>query len=159
MGEYIFKADVKTEDLIAKVKSLELSSSDFAIFGRGIMYMYGISTLENDIDLVVRGSALERISELVDKNMFGGSKKIYEFRNETYYSFYDGMVEAWKTWAPGIWDLDELIDTAVEFEGLCWVNLGNVLKWKKASWDERKRPKDLEHIKLIEQYLETMCCP
>jgi len=45
--------------------------------------------------------------------------------------------------------IDTLIDTAEEFEGIKFVTLENVLRWKKLMG----RPKDLEHIKMIKAYL------
>lgn len=128
------------------LRSLKLPANDFAIFGSGPMYAYGLKDLDNDLDIIARGKAWEKALELgaVDQNAFHGLGKV---------ELADGKIEITNYWfddlQPGVWDVDELIDNAVIIDGLKYVTLENVLKWKKLFG----RPKDLAHAKIIEDFL------
>lgn len=128
------------------LRSLELPTEDFAIFGSGPMYAHGLKDLDNDLDIIARGKAWDKALTLgaVDKNAFHGLGKV---------ELADGKIEITNYWfddlQPGVWDINELIDTAETVDGLKYVTLENVLKWKKLFG----RPKDLVHAKLIEDYL------
>lgn len=62
---------------------------------------------------------------------------------------FGGEIEIFDDWAPGTWDTDELIDSANFIDGIRFVSLKNVIKWKK----EMGREKDLQHINMIMSYL------
>ncbi|MDP2856193.1 MAG: hypothetical protein Q8N90_03725 [bacterium] len=57
----------------------------------------------------------------------------------------------WKGWKPGQWDIKQLIREAEIIDGLPFVKLKYVLKWKKLSG----REKDLKDIETIERFLQT----
>lgn len=138
-------SEITGAELIQKLRSLELPTDDFAIFGSGPMYPRGIKDLGHDIDLVARGKAWEKALT------YSNSEPTKLNNNNLVITLFDGQIEIFNGWAPGTWDIDNLIDTADIFEGLRYVNLDNLLKWKR----EMGRPKDFEHIKLIETYLKN----
>ena len=132
---------IKNHPLIQKFLSLGLPKEDYAIFGSGPLYAYGIIKNPRDLDVVARGEAWKKALKL-------GKPQKLPFGNKAI-NFFDGKIEIINAWAPGKWDIDELIDTADIIEGIRFVNLKTVLKWKK----RMARPKDLKHIKIIEEYL------
>ena len=135
----------KQESILDYLRSLELPAKDFAVFGSGPMYAYGLKDLDNDLDLIARGEAWERALRLgeVDGDAFHGLGKV---------ELADGKIEITNYWfddlQPGVWDINELIDNAVMIDGIKYVSLEDVLKWKKLFG----RPKDIAHAKLIEAY-------
>jgi hypothetical protein len=58
-----------------------------------------------------------------------------------------GKIEVLGSWMG--WDIDALIAGAEWIDGLPFASLEAVLAWKRAYG----RPKDLEHVRLIEGYL------
>jgi hypothetical protein len=135
---------MQSQELLNLLKSLNLPTNDYAVFGSGPMYPRGIKELGHDIDLIVRGSAWDKAQTIgeVNQTKLGGNKVI---------ELFDGNIEIFNGWAPGEWSVDELIDTSETFDGIPYVTLENVLKWKKIM----NREKDIEHIRLIEEYLES----
>src|SRR3989344_7635077 len=121
--------------LIKRVLSLDLPSNDCAVFGTGCMFAHGLKDLRDDIDLIARDSAWEKAKTLGKSSIPGsGVGEVVALDN--------GMVEVFNKWFPGDWNVDELIDTAEVIEGLRFVTLENVIKWKRLM----ARPKDFEHI-------------
>jgi hypothetical protein len=59
-------------------------------------------------------------------------------------------IELWKSWGPGDWDIDKIIDDAEEIDGLPYVKLETVLEWKQRN----TREKDGRDAKLIEDFLK-----
>lgn len=60
-------------------------------------------------------------------------------------------VEVFTEWLPGIWDIKKLIKEAEIIGGLAFVNLKEVLKWKRI----RGKEKDKKDIEIIENYLKS----
>jgi len=131
---------LKNHPLIQQLLALGLPPDDFAVFGSGPMMAHGIKE-SRDLDIIARGAAWSLAQALGQqkKGGYGGNK----------IGLADGLIEIFDSWGPGAWDADELIDTAEVIEGIRFVALQNVLKWKKLMG----RPKDAEHIGLIETYL------
>lgn len=133
--------EFKKDPLFIKLFSLQLPSEDFAIFGSGPLYAHGLRETINDIDLITRRSAWDIISKntVIDLKILSHKKVV----------LFDGDIEAFNNWGPGEWDIDELIDSAEKIDGIKFVTLQNVLKWKKML----QRPKDIFDIEKIEEYL------
>lgn len=128
--------------LLNLLRSLKLPPSDYAVFGSGPMYIRGIKDLGHDLDIIARDKAWEVACKISDpKPTQSGNGEVVEING--------GEIEIFKQWWPGEWDVDELIDSAETFEGIKYVTLENVVKWKKLMG----RDKDLDHIKMIERYL------
>lgn len=122
---------------------LNLPPEDYAIFGSGPMAAYGLKKMEHDIDIVARGNAWKKAQEYgkIEKTLsnFGNGIRLF-----------DGGIEIFDQWPPkNRWNIDNLIDKAEVIDGIKFVRLETVLEWKKMT----NRPKDLEDIKKIEDFL------
>lgn len=111
------------------------------MFGSTPMAAKGIKELSHDLDVIARGAAWEKAGTLgkIEPTRFGEGEVV---------ELFDGEIEIFNQWLP--FNVDQLIDTAETIEGIKFVTLENVLRWKK----QMNRPKDIEHIALIEKYLK-----
>ena len=132
----------KYNKLIELVKSLGMPTKDFAIFGSGPMYPHGLKYLDRDIDIIARGDAWKVAVSF--KPPVKEKHNLWDL-----VSLFNGKIEIFTGWAPGIWQVDKLIDSAEIFYGLRFVRLEKVLMYKKML----NRPKDKKDIALIEAYL------
>jgi len=129
--------------LIQFILSMGMSAHDFAIFGSVPMALHGLKEIANDIDVIARGTAWNKAKEF-------GSPRETPMLSGTYIKLLDGKVEIYHCWFPkDAWNVDELIDTAEVVDGVRYVKLEYVLKYKKARFAE----KDRKDIEAIEKYL------
>lgn len=133
--------DKTTQEIVDFVRSLDLPTEDYAIFGSCPMAAHGLKEHCHDIDIIARNAAWERTKKLGEVQVAPMGDKVVRLRQ--------GTVEIFDGWAPGPWDTDELIDTADTIDGLPYVNLPNVLAWKK----RMMRRKDVHDIKTLEAHL------
>ena len=124
--------------LFDRVKSLNLPAGDFAIFGSGPLIVRGIIPASNDLDIICRGQAWERVKAI-------GELEYLSKYDVTIVTMCGGRLTFGSKWAIGEFDIDELIDGAEEIDGLPFVRLEHVTNYKKIS----KRPKDLRHIEAL----------
>ena len=129
-------------DLIDLLRSLELPLGDFAVFGSGPLIVRGIIEAANDLDVISRGTAWDRACEL-------GNLVYLEDHQVEVVSFFDGAITVGRSWAYGEVDIDHLIDTAELIDGLPFVLLEHVVRYKQAA----ARPKDLIHLRSLADYL------
>ncbi len=61
----------------------------------------------------------------------------------------EGRIQVFNTWTSDEWDTNELIDTAEVIEGIRFVPLSSVLRWKTT----HHRAKDREDIRILEAHL------
>ncbi len=130
--------------LFDRVKSLNLPVSDFAIFGSGPLIVRGIIRASNDLDIICRGQAWERVKAI-------GELEYLSKYDVTVVTMCDGRLTFGTKWAIGEFDIDELIDGAEEIDGLPFVQLEHVTNYKEIS----RRPKDLQHIEALKAYQLT----
>jgi hypothetical protein len=130
--------------LIKKLLALNLPVNDYAIFGSGPMFAHGLKDLGHDVDIIARGEAWNMATKF-------SKPQQADYGVGLVITLEDGQIEIYNNWAPGKWDINELIDTAEIVSGIKFVTLTNVLKWKKLFG----RPKDFDHIKTIEAYLAS----
>ena len=135
----------KSNELINQLKSLDLPMEDFAVFASGPMYIHGIKELGHDLDIIARGNAWVKAIQL-------GSPENKHQGNGSVVALFNGNIEIFNSWTSEEWDINKLIDEAEIIDGIKWVKLEEVLKWKR----QMNRPKDAEHIRLIEEYLEKI---
>ncbi len=126
------------KSLFDLVKSLNLPEGDFAIFGSGPLIVRGIVPASNDLDIICRGGAWDYIKGL------GECEYLTEY-NVDIVTLFDGSLTFGDGWGIGAFDTDELIDNAEFIDGLPFVRLEYVAKYKKVS----KRPKDLQHLEAL----------
>ncbi len=129
-------------DIIQKVKSLNLPVGQYAVFGSAPMAIRKIRE-SHDIDMVVTEELYQHLKDhgWKDKVSNNGSKMLHKDEFEV------GMSWEFGEYKP---DVANLIQNADMFEGIPFVKLEEVLKWKKA-WG---RDKDQVDIKLIEEYMQ-----
>jgi len=132
-------AALRHHPLIIELENLDLCPTDYAVFGSGPMFAHGLHE-PSDLDVVARGKALSQAKAYAE--MFGG-------QDGEAITFAGGRIEIYADWQPGTWNVDELIDTAEIVDGVPFVALAHVLRWKRLL----RRPKDLLHCRLIEDYL------
>lgn len=128
--------------LFSKLLSLKLPNDDYAVIGVTCMLIRDIVPEVKDIDIIARKSAWEKAISL-------GKPLVPASKVGLVVDLFDNKIEVFNAWAPGEWDIDELIDTADVIDGIRFVTLENVRKWKQIFG----RDKDLVHIKLIDKFL------
>ena len=130
------------DEIVAKMKKLNLPRDSYVVFGSGPLAAAGIRET-NDIDLLVSPTVLNKLREM-------GWKELVKAVDDRPLVFED--YEAHDTWdfSPYAPTLNELLKSATEVEGIMFASLDEVRKWKVASG----RPKDLIDIKMIDKYLQ-----
>ncbi|MFZ1075727.1 MAG: hypothetical protein WAN50_05130 [Minisyncoccia bacterium] len=131
------------DEIIAKVKELDLPAGSFVVFGGSPLAVAGLREA-NDIDLLV---TQEVYDDLKDK----GWQEIEKGPNDKALSH--GVFEAHNNWDFSFYNptLKDLLVNAVEIDGIQFASIDDVRKWKEASG----RTKDIRDIELIDRYLET----
>lgn len=126
-----------------RVKELGLPLDQIIIIGSGILDQLGIRQ-SADIDVAAGRAVLEKIARSDD-----WAKKIDKNQRQ-YLVKHDGSVEIWDGWEIDgrIVEYDELLDYAVEYDGVKFVNLDFLRRWK--NW--RGREKDIQDVKLIDEW-------
>jgi len=127
-------------ELFIKVKNLKFPAGKYAIFGSGPIAIRGLRKCK-DIDIIVTEDVFNDYKKRSEW-------KLKKFDDNADYLDKDG-VELWKEWGPGEWDVNKLIKEAEIIDGLPFVILEETLRWKQING----RPKDLEDIELIKEYL------
>ncbi len=125
--------------LFEKLRALRLPASEYAIFGSGPLVAHGLLGEIRDVDVVARGTAWRRATEL--------GPTLVGTEGDPVVRLEDGRIEVFGGWMG--WDIVALIDGAQRIDGLPFARLEDVLTWKRTYG----RPKDLEHVRLIERYL------
>ncbi|MEX2534302.1 MAG: hypothetical protein WD273_01780 [Trueperaceae bacterium] len=130
---------MKLLEVVSIVKSLGLPGGDFALHGSAPLLAYGLISETNDVDIVSRGAAWHHATTLAPTQR-GSHDAVVRPREG---------VEIFNGWLSD--DANELIDGATIRDEIPFVSLQAVLRFKR----QLNRPKDLEHIRLIEHYLKS----
>ena len=120
------------------LRRMELPDGDFAVFGSGPLIVRGIIPATNDLDIVCRGAAWDKVREI-------GTLQFNDVYGVEIVTFYDGQVTFGNRWGIGNFDVNELIDGAEVIDNLPFVKLKHVVEYKM----ERASEKDLRHIELL----------
>jgi len=128
------------EDLFESLKNLNLPEGNFAVFGSGPLIVRGIIPAANDLDIICRGAAWEEIKSI------GTLAQSDEYGVEIA-TLNDGQLSFGAEWGIGDFDVDDLIDGAESIDGLPFVPIKHVVRYKL----ERASPKDLLHIDFLKQ--------
>ena len=132
----------KIDVLFDYLRSLDLPTSQFAIFGSGPLIVRGYIKGVNDLDVICRADAWSLAC-------VSGKVSYDERYNTSLASHCNGRVTFGTAWGIGNFDVDELIDTADIIDGLPFVKLEHVVAYKRI----RSSPKDQLHL---EQYREAI---
>lgn len=130
------------EEIIAKVKSLNLPENSYVVFGSGPLAIDDIREA-NDIDLLVSKEVFEEL-----KN--AGWREFHKDDNDV--PLVKDVFEAHENWNFSTYSptLEHLLSTSKIVEGVPFASLEEVRKWKTASG----RPKDIVDIQLIDKVVQ-----
>jgi hypothetical protein len=118
--------EMKNNKNFLLLQSLPLELGEYAIFGSGIMFALGIRPLSDlhDLDIIVSKSGWEKVKGL-------GSPYYEPVWKCNWLKLFEEQVEVSDGWGPGEWNTENIISTSTVIGGFPFVNLENVVKWKK----------------------------
>ncbi len=132
---------MKIKKLLLELEKLNLPKDKFAITSSGPLGIRHIREI-NDLDIIVYPDFWDKLSE-----------KYIIVKENDFESIYIGNIQIL---GKGSWFTDPQfgnpvsdINNADVIEGYRWVQLDKILEIKK----QKTRPKDIEDVKLIEEYL------
>lgn len=128
-----------------RVKELGLPLDQIIIIGSGILDQLGIRQ-SADIDVATGRAVLEEIAHS------GGWVEKIDKNQRQYLVKYDESIEIWDGWEIDgrVVEYDKLLDYAVEYDGVKFVSLDFLRRWK--NW--RGREKDMQDVRLIYEWRE-----
>jgi hypothetical protein len=142
MNEAVNHVDILKNPLIRRLIALDLDRDDFVIFGSAPLLAHGLRRSIRDLDVVARGAAWRRASEL-------GIPAIGTISGDPIVSLCGGCIQVSQEWVLKTWSVDDLIDRAEIIQGLRFARLVDVLAYKKMLM----RPKDIADIQALSQML------
>ena len=133
-----------SETFADKVKALNLPLDQIIVIGSGILDQLGIRPA-SDIDLAASSDLMKKLSE-----ESGDWLKKFDDNQRFYFVKDDGSAEVWDGWEfdRQAVSYDDLLDYAVKYDGVRFVDLEFLRKWK--SW--RGREKDVRDVELIDEW-------
>ena len=133
-----------SETFADKVKALNLPLDQIIVIGSGILDQLGIRPA-SDIDLAASSDLMKKFSE-----ESGDWIKKFDDNQRFYFVKDDGSAEVWDGWVfdGQVVSYGELLSQSVEYDGVRFVDLKFLRKWK--SW--RGREKDVQDVKLIDEW-------
>jgi hypothetical protein len=133
-----------SETFADKVKELNLPLDQIIVIGSGILDQLEIRPAV-DIDLAVSSDLMKKLSEKSSDwiKKFDDNQRFYFIKD-------DGSAEVWDGWEfdGQVVSYDGLLDYVVEYDGVRFVNLEFLSRWKK--W--RSLEKDTQDVKLIDEW-------
>ena len=132
------------QQLLKRIKDLGLPEGEFALFGSAPIVVRGIRPFSHDIDMIVSEKVWNEYAKKPEwqRTTFERDGKVVEMLE-------NNLLELYKVWGPGEWDIEALLQRAEIINGLPFVSLNDVLQWKEIS----ARDKDLKDVELIKKYL------
>ncbi|MEU3492194.1 hypothetical protein ABZ747_01705 [Kitasatospora cineracea] len=129
--------------LFAALRALDLPAGDYVVCGSGPLYARGLRERIGDLDVLARGRAWAIATALARpvRPPSGHGWAVYHPA---------AALEIVDRWTPG-WPTEQLIDGADVIDGIRFMNLACVLRWKQTA----RRPKDLPDIAAI-QHLHSI---
>jgi sulfate permease, SulP family len=130
-------------DIIQKIKELNLPKGQYVVIGSGVMDILGIRRA-NDIDLSVTKELHQKLRKTGEWEEFENygkiflKKDVFEINGELNWDKYKTTTE-------------EAIKTAFLIDGISFMNIEELLKFKMASG----REKDFKDIELIKEYIKN----
>lgn len=128
------------EELFKRTKALNLPIGEYAIFGSGPVGIRNLREI-HDIDIIVSNNIY---------NQYKGKEgwEVKDVENDNGLANEELAIEMWNDWGNG-WEIEKVIKEAEIIDGLAFVRLEWLLKWKKFL----NRKKDLKDIEIIEDLL------
>lgn len=131
---------MKKEEILIKLKKLNLPIGEYAVFGSGPIAIRNLRE-SSDIDIITTIELFETLKKK-HKNLLSHTKNGDEKIN-----FDD--IEIFHNWRDIDVNINELIKNADIIKGYPFVKLEHVIRWKK----NRGKEKDLKDIDLIKSFL------
>ena len=129
--------------LLEDVKSLQLPEGQYALFGSAPIVVRNLREASHDIDVIVK-------QEVWDEYKGKAGWVVKSMGDQDEYLEWEGHnIELWRTWGPGEWNVDAIINEAEVIDGISYVRLETLLDWKQRN----SRPKDLKDVELIQAFL------
>lgn len=132
------------DEIIKKVKSLNLPKDSYVVFGSGPLAAAGIRET-NDIDMLVSPEVFKKLKNDRWKELVKGA-------NDKPLVHEDFEVHSHWNFSPYAPTFKHLLKTATESEGVVFASLDEVRKWKEASGGE----KHLADVILIDKFLSAI---
>lgn len=129
------------DPLLNVLLELELDTKDYAVFGSAPLFMHGLKDSLRDLDVIARGRAWEQALDLTERGRLlmetppSGRGTMLRHPHES--------IEIFNEWTSKKIDIEELIDSAELIDGIRFVRVVDVLKWKALSGREKDR-RDIE---------------
>jgi hypothetical protein len=127
--------------LLGEVRTLGLPAGNFVLFGSAPLLVRGIVPPTGDVDVLARGPAWEAARAL------GPTVRLPHYGVDVV-RLLDGRIEIGTVWGIGNVDVDDLIDSAEDIDGLPFAGLAHVRAYKELAG----RPKDREHLRLLDAW-------
>jgi hypothetical protein len=127
--------------LLGEVRALGLPAGNFMLFGSAPLLVRGIVPPTGDVDVLARGPAWEAARAL------GPTVRLPHYGVDVV-RLLDGRIEIGTVWGIGNVDVDDLIDSAEDIDGLPFAGLAHVRAYKELAG----RPKDREHLRLLDAW-------
>ena len=122
------------EELFGLLRTLDLPPDGYAVFGSGPLLIRGVIEEANDLDVVCRPHTWEQARRLGEVVALEDGVEVISVNN--------GAITFGRSWRYGDVDIEHLIDTADELEGIPFVRLEHVIAYKRIA----DRPKDRVHL-------------
>ena len=137
----------KFNRLLKIIIDLKLKVGTYALFGSAPIVVRRIREFSGDIDIIVTKNVWNEYKNKTGWILQRSVKK----NGEKIEALVNNNIELYYSWGPGKWDIKKLISTAENINGLRYVNLKQVLIWKKLN----NRTKDIYDVKLINFFLKN----
>ncbi len=122
------------------LRKLNLPLGDHAIFGSGPLAIRGIISSVGDLDVICRRDTWDLVKTL------GKVEYLSEYDVHVV-TMDNGALTFGTRWGIGDFDVDQLIDTAEVIQGLPFVRLEHVMRYKQI----RGSDKDLMHLQALRE--------
>jgi hypothetical protein len=121
--------------LFDQLQSLRLPAGSYAIFGSGPLAIRGIIPSCNDLDVLCKEDAWKIVSRI-------GTTEFLPEYGVSVVALADSEITFGTSWGIGDFDIEALIDSAEVIDGLPFVLLEHVIRYKTI----RSSPKDRRHL-------------
>lgn len=141
------KINKEFKELLNDFRKLKLPEEKYAIYGSGPLAIRGIRKAK-DLDVIVTKRMFQKLKEKYLENYEKDLKKRFKEKLKI------RKIEIYPTdaWRPKFEDLNRAIKKAETIQGLKFIRLKDLIKFK----EKMGRPKDFRDIKLIKKYLNSI---
>jgi hypothetical protein len=125
--------------IFQQIRQLGLPDGQYIVVGGGLLVALGLLEWDEDIDVAVSQDVFEAYQNEGWKTEEWQGKQVLKS------GVYDIGVGF------GDWSLEELLADALVLRGMPFISPTKLLAWKQ----QMNRPKDVEHIALLQKYLKS----